>query len=81
MVDFIGREVINKNSGKRGVVLRVTDSGSVCVLERINPYVMCTHDNWNTLELIEEVTAEYKHEESTEYYKNNDTEPMPGKQM
>jgi hypothetical protein len=70
-MDNIGSEVINKNSGKKGVVLRVTDSGSVCVLESVNPYVLCTHDNWNTLELCEEITAEYKREESTECCSEN----------
>lgn len=48
-----GLKVRNKNSGKMGVVLRVTESGSVQVLEKIEPYVICTHDNWNTLEIIE----------------------------
>lgn len=50
--NYIGSKVKNKNSGKIGVVLRITDSGSVQVLESINPYVINTHDNWNTLEII-----------------------------
>lgn len=50
--NYIGSKVKNKNSGKIGVVLRITDSGFVQVLESINPYVINTHDNWNTLEII-----------------------------
>ncbi len=50
-----GDKVRNINSGVVGVVLRETESGSVQVLEKINPIVICTHDNWNTLEFIERV--------------------------
>jgi hypothetical protein len=50
---FTGKEVINKNSGVKGVILRITDSGSIQVLEKISPYVICTHDSWETLEMVE----------------------------
>ena len=36
----------NKKSGEIGIAA----TGS----ERIEPKVICTHDNWNTLELVEE---------------------------
>ena len=36
----------NKKSGEIGI--------AATVLERIEPKVICTHDNWNTLELVEE---------------------------
>ena len=50
-----GKQVRNKKSGEIGIVLReFTATGSVQVLERIEPKVICTHDNWNTLELVEE---------------------------
>ena len=50
-----GKQVRNKKSGEIGIVLReFMATGSVQVLERIEPKVICTHDNWNTLELVEE---------------------------
>ena len=50
-----GKQVRNKKSGEIGIVLReFAATGSVQVLERIEPKVICTHDNWNTLELVEE---------------------------
>ena len=50
-----GKQVRNKKSGEIGIVLReFMATGSVQVLERIVPKVICTHDNWNTLELVEE---------------------------
>lgn len=52
-IEYTGRKVINKNSGKVGVILRITESDSIQVLEKIEPYVICTHDNWNTLELVD----------------------------
>lgn len=51
---YTGREVINKNSGVKGVILRITEGGSIQVLEKVSPYVICTHDNWNTLTLVDE---------------------------
>jgi hypothetical protein len=48
-----GRKVMNKNSGRNGVILKIFPSGSVQVLESIDPYVICTHDNFNTLQLID----------------------------
>ena len=41
-----GKQVRNKKSGRIGIAA----TGS----ERIEPKVICTHDNWNTLELVEE---------------------------
>ena len=41
-----GKQVRNKKSGEIGIAA----TGS----ERIEPKVICTHDNWNTLELVEE---------------------------
>lgn len=51
---FVGKRVINKRSGKIGVILRITESDSIQVLEKITPCVICTHDNWSTLELIDD---------------------------
>lgn len=51
-INYIGKQVRNKRDGRLGVILRITESGSVQVLESINPYVINTHDNWNTLEII-----------------------------
>ena len=41
-----GKQVRNKKSGEIGIAA----TGS----ERIEPKVICTHDNWDTLELVEE---------------------------
>lgn len=50
-----GKQVRNKKSGEIGIVLReFAATGSVQVLERIEPKVICTHDSWETLELVEE---------------------------
>ena len=38
------KQVRNKKSGRIGIA----------ATERIEPKVICTHDNWNTLELVEE---------------------------
>ena len=50
---YTGKKAVNIRSGKIGVILRVMDNGSIQVLESICPYVLCTHDNWKTLELID----------------------------
>lgn len=52
---YTGKQVRNLNSGKVGIILRINKSGSIQVLENIEPEVICTHDNWNTLELLREV--------------------------
>ena len=44
--------VKNKRNGNIGVILHQWKSGSVAVLENINPRVINTHDSWNTLEII-----------------------------
>lgn len=41
-----GKQVRNKKSGEIGI--------AATVLERIEPKVICTHDSWDTLELVEE---------------------------
>ena len=48
-----GKLVRNKRDNKIGVVLREFQTGQVQVLEKIQPYIINTHDNWNTLELEE----------------------------
>lgn len=49
-----GKLVRNTRSGVIGVVLREHITGQVQVLESIQPYIINTHDNWDTLELVEE---------------------------
>ena len=49
---MVGMPVKNKRSGKIGIVLHQWKSGSIAVLENINPRVINTHESWNTLEII-----------------------------
>lgn len=49
----IGDKVKNVRSGQIGIVVRIFKSGSIGVLERIAPTVICTHDSFETLEIIE----------------------------
>lgn len=51
--DYIGVRVKNINSNKIGIILRINESGSIQVLEKIEPYVICTHDSWKTLEVMD----------------------------
>ena len=54
-IDFskTGQKVKGKSTGELGVVLRIFKNGSVQVLQRISPYVICTYDNYEQLEEIE----------------------------
>lgn len=49
---IVGMLVRNKRDGRIGIVLHQWKSGSVAVLESINPRVINTHDSWNTLEIV-----------------------------
>ena len=49
---IVGMSVRNKRDGRIGIVLHQWKSGSVAVLESINPRVINTHDSWNTLEIV-----------------------------
>ncbi len=49
---IVGIPVRNKRDGRIGIVLHKWESGSVAVLESINPRVINTHDSWNTLEIV-----------------------------
>ena len=49
---LVGIPVRNKRNGTIGIVLHQWKSGSIAVLENINPRVINTHDSWNTLEII-----------------------------
>lgn len=49
---IVGMPVKNKRDGRIGIVLHQWKSGSVAVLESINPRVINTHDSWNTLEIV-----------------------------
>lgn len=49
---LIGIPVRNKRDGAIGIVLHQWKSGSIAVLENINPRVINTHDSWSTLEII-----------------------------
>lgn len=50
---YVGLKVRNKISGKCGIVLHINSSGSIAVLESIEPKVVNTHDSWKTLEVIQ----------------------------
>lgn len=50
--EIVGMSVKNKRDGSIGVVLHQWNSGSIAVLENINPRVINTHDSWSTLEII-----------------------------
>lgn len=50
--ELVGLPVRNKRDGKIGIILHQWKSGSVAVLENIKPRVINTHDDWNTLEII-----------------------------
>ena len=49
---IVGIPVKNKRDGRIGIVLHQWESGSIAVLESINPRVINTHDSWNTLEIV-----------------------------
>ena len=49
---IVGIPVKNKKDGRIGIVLHQWESGSVAVLESINPRVINTHDSWNTLQIV-----------------------------
>lgn len=49
---LVGIPVRNKRDGTIGIVLHQWKSGSIAVLENINPRVINTHDSWSTLEMI-----------------------------
>lgn len=50
--ELVGVPVRNKRDGKIGIILHQWKSGSIAVLENIKPRVINTHDDWNTLEII-----------------------------
>lgn len=50
--ELVGLSVRNKRDGTIGIILHQWESGSIAVLENIKPRVINTHDNWNTLEII-----------------------------
>lgn len=52
-IDYTGNQVRNKRDGKLGVILRITENGSIQVLENVAPVIINTHDNWNTLEIVD----------------------------
>lgn len=54
----IGDLVKNKRSGRCGVIVRLFKSGSIAVLEKVSPIVINTHDNSDTLEVIEDNTID-----------------------
>ena len=49
----IGDKVENKNSKAIGIVINKFKSGSIGVLEKVTPVVICTHDSEKTLRVIE----------------------------
>ena len=57
---MVGMPVKNKKSGKIGIVLHQWKSGSIAVLENINPRVINTHESWNTLEIITDEVKQTK---------------------
>ena len=57
---IVGIPVRNKRDGRIGIVLHQWESGSVAVLESINPRVINTHDSWNTLEIVTDEVKQTK---------------------
>lgn len=53
MFKATGTKVLNKRNGAHGVVIREWETGQILVCESTEPYVFCTHDSWDTLEVIE----------------------------
>ncbi len=49
----IGDKVGNKNSKAIGIVINKFKNGSIGVLEKVTPVVICTHDSEKTLQLVE----------------------------
>lgn len=58
--EIVGIPVKNKRDGRIGVVLHQWESGSVAVLENINPRIINTHDSWSTLEIITDEVKQTK---------------------
>lgn len=48
-----GVMVRSKKTGEYGVVLRIFPSGSVQVIQKVRPYVICTYDNYEQLEEVD----------------------------
>lgn len=48
-----GVRVRSKKTGEYGVVLRIFQSGSVQVVQKVCPYVICTYDNYEQLEEVD----------------------------
>lgn len=57
---LVGMPVKNKRSGKIGIVLHKWENGSIAVLENISPRIINTHDNWDTLEIINDEIKQIK---------------------
>lgn len=57
---IVGIPVRNKRDRRIGIVLHQWESGSVAVLESINPRVINTHDSWNTLEIVTDEVKQTK---------------------
>lgn len=54
MYKLTGTCVINKNDNKQGIILRTFKSGSIQVLEKIEPKVINTHLNFKTLKILDD---------------------------
>lgn len=50
---FTGKRVKNKKDKKIGIILRENITGSIQVLEKIEPKVINTHNSFKTLEFID----------------------------
>lgn len=51
---YTGKPCINLRDNKVGIIIKENENGSIQVLESIKPKVINTHDNWNTLQLLNE---------------------------
>ncbi|MBR3133377.1 MAG: hypothetical protein IKG42_04860 [Clostridia bacterium] len=49
-----GKLVRNKIDNKIGILLRELETGQIQVVEKIQPYVINTHNSWKTLEVLED---------------------------
>lgn len=70
----IGDKVKNIKSGEIGIVIRKFKSGSIGVLEKVNPTVICTHDNEKTLEVMKEAHVDIFDKTNDEEVKFKDLE-------
>lgn len=58
----LGDKVKSKFTGEMGVVTHIFESGSIQVLEKVNPMVIITYDNEEKLEIVEAACLKFEDE-------------------